>query len=47
MSPAEYRARQTVVAVGLSIVGLACGLWLIGKAVVEFTGCCPHPEAGQ
>lgn len=42
----EYRARQTVVAVGLSIIGLGCAAWLLFQAARELTAGVRLPAGG-
>ena len=46
MSAAEYRARQTVVALGLSVVGFGCAVWLLVKALAEITEGVRFPARG-
>ena len=47
MSDLRVRVEQTTVAIGLSIVGLGCGVWLLVQAVREFDAAVRWPRGAR
>jgi hypothetical protein len=46
------RLHSDTAAIGLSVIGLACAVWLLAKAAIELCrglscGDCTHSEAGE